>query len=640
MKRTIILLSIFVSISFSISSQTLVWTPANGDGISFFSSANWIDSSTGLAPIAGIVGTTLTLNRDIEIIKAPYTIGGGSGIGATILVGNGNMTLRKSGLFLMASKLAGIMFNSGKLLQLDSAKLSTEFIDGAAIAMSNGSTIEFFGADPLRNGASINLLSNKEYLSFQKVDAAKVISQYLASITYNGQPAVNGSNVKVVSAGFGSIVVSVDYVIEAPLKLYSGYNFTGEKADLVNGMYDGTLGNFDNKAVSFVLEKGFMATFAQDKLGAGVSKVYIAADTKLQLNLPAALQKTISFVRVSPWFNTSKKGAGGKSADVMAALNLSWFYDWGAQDVSTNTMEYVVMNWGGGLNQTNVSSWGNKMNLNHHLAFNEPDGANQANMTVDDAIIQYELLTASGLRLGAPACTDGAKGATWRDDFMTKAIAKGLRIDFIPVHYYKRTNAASFYSWLKVIYDKYKLPLWVTEFNYGSITDPELTVAEVETGVRAYVNMLDSARIIERYGIFTWQPPYTLSLMSVRTPVTLNSTGIFYRDRVSPKAYRQEVYPQGPELPNAINPLQATNLSLSAWPNPVKDGLLNFTISDDKQVTQISVAIFDFTGRKLIENSIMRDNSYSIDVSSLSKGIYTARIVTKGKSGNVKFVVE
>ncbi|MCX6309235.1 MAG: glycosyl hydrolase [Bacteroidia bacterium] len=640
MKRTILFLSIFVSISFSIASQTLVWTPGNGDGISFFSSANWIDSSTGVAPVTGIVGTTITLNRNIEIMNAPYTLGGGSGIGATILVGNGNMTLKKSGLLLTATKLAGIVFNSGKSLQLDSAKLSTEFVDGAAIAMSNGSSIDFFGADPLRNGASINLMSNKEYVSFQKVDAAKVISQYLALITYNGEAAVNGTNVKVVSAGFGSIVVSVDYVIESPLKLYSGYNFTGEKADLVNGMYDGSLGVFDNKAVSFVLEKGYMVTFAQDRLGAGVSKVYIAADNKLQINLPAALQKTISFVRVSPWFNNSKKGMGGKSADVVGSFNSSWFYDWGAQDVSTNTMEYVVMNWGGGVNQSNVSSWGVKMNLNHHLAFNEPDGADQANMTVDAAISQYELLMASGLRLGAPACTDGAKGETWRDEFMTKAIAKGLRIDFIPVHYYKRNSAASFYNWLKDIYNKYKLPLWITEFNYGSTWIAEIPQTEVEAGLRAYVNMLDTARIIERYAVFTWQPPSTMSLMSVRNPVTLNSTGVFYRDKVSAKAYRQEVYTQGPELPNALNSLHASNERISAWPNPVKDGILNLTIGAEKQITPFSATIFDLMGRKLLENSKLQESSNSMDVSSLAKGIYNARIVTKGKTGNVRFVVE
>ncbi len=626
----------FCTTQWQAMASTITWTPANGDGVSYFSPLNWIDSSTGAAPATGIVAIGVTLNRDIVIQNTVQPVGG-SGIGADVLVGDGTITMKNATIVLSATKFAGIKQNSGKTFNLDNSTCQTEYIDGSTIIMSNGSGIVFYGADALRSGATIQMNSANEYLSFQAVSRADVISKYLPLITIQGKSAALNSNVLVYSNGAGAVVAPAVAANPTPVTLYSGYNFGGDSVRYANGLYNGTLGTFDNKAVSFKLAKGYMLTVAQNVLGTGVSKVYIASKADLAINLPAALQKSISFLRVSPWHTILKKGGVGKGNDVIEALNVSWFYDWGASDVSTDTREYVPMNWGGSVTQSNVISWGANMSFTHHLAFNEPDGPDQANMTVDAAILKYPLLQASGLRLGAPAVTDGARGATWRDDFMKQALDSGYRIDFIPVHYYKRASASSFYTWLKAIYDKYHLPIWVTEFNYGGASADSIALTSVYNGLKAYINMLDTTSFIERYSVFTFQPPATTSLMSKRTPVTLNISGEFYRDKASTIGYIQENYVQGPNPETAIE--KHTNTPLASVANQVvTNGILRLNLKTAGRTISGKLWVSDLSGRVVLMSQIT-SGTEKVNVSDLKNGVYVLSVIQQGSMQNCKFMV-
>ena len=96
--------------------------------------------------------------------------------------------------------------NSGKTFNLDNSTCQTEYIDGSTIIMSNGSGIAFYGADALRSGATIQMNSANEYLSFQAVSRADVISKYLPLITIQGKSAALNSNVLVYSNGAGAVV--------------------------------------------------------------------------------------------------------------------------------------------------------------------------------------------------------------------------------------------------------------------------------------------------------------------------------------------------------------------------------------------------------------------------------------------------
>jgi hypothetical protein len=622
--RISIILITLLSVVKPAFSQSLTWTPDNGDGVSFFQEANWIDESTGLEPESGTLDNGVTINRDIDILNSASVCGGTSGVGGDILVGEGNFQLTNSTVLMNESKACGMSFNTGMDFKLDGGICYTNHISGANVELVNDSEIEFYGSVPLSDGANINIISDSWSISFNALSKEEFLAAYLELITINGNEAVEDENIAVWYNGSGTVVTPASYVMDTPLTLYSGTNLTGDEQSLICGLYDGTLSDFDDQTRSFKLNAGYMVTFAQDTLGDGVSKVYIASEDALEINLPDELQNTVSFVRVSPWFGATKKGICAKSYDVVDTMNVTWFYDWGNSDESLDSREYVPMNWSGGSFSAS-SSLGQTMNYNHHLAFNEPDNDDQANMTTDKAIEKYKYLLASGLRLGSPAVTDGANGKAWRDTFMTKAIDEDLRVDFMAVHYYKRTTASKFYTWLKDIYDSYGLPIWVTEFNYGGTWLDDITMDEATVGLESYVSMLDTAQFVERYAVFTWQPPSTLSLMEVRSPIELSTSGIYYRDHEAPTAYTQEEYDQIADTETGIFSEEEQSLKLTIYPNPVTNGVLYVELNDEYSLKELKITIYDMTGTAFLYQN---NGKLNVDVSGLSNGFYIMKIST------------
>ena len=419
------------------------------------------------------------------------------------------------------------------------------------------------------------------------------------------------------------------------LKIYSEYDFSGDMHEIYCGFYNGTLAAYDNWAVSFTLDKGYMATFAEDVNGTGVSKVYVAADHDLRINLPAELQKKASFIRVSPWRDVHKKGLAGGGTDVAVALNNSWYYNWSNTGENLGEIEFVPNQWSGGSISKSVSL-GERMDISHHMAFNEPDNDDQSNMTTDKAIEKYELLLASGLRLGSPANTDGAKGATWRNEFMEKAEAKGLRVDYIVVHYYKKTSPANFYNWLKAIHDKWQRPIWIKEFNYGApwVSNKPADIQASSDGLESYINMLDDTSFVERYSVFTWQPDNAerFTFFTVRRPIELNVSGIMYRDHVSPVAYTQEVYEQGVNL--AVTSFEKSNIRL--YPNPITGKELTINYAASSITNNVVVKIFNVYGKEVFKKT---NTPKQIDVSSLSNGVYLVQMISGDKKINKKIII-
>ncbi|WP_373941797.1 glycosyl hydrolase [Polaribacter sejongensis] len=420
------------------------------------------------------------------------------------------------------------------------------------------------------------------------------------------------------------------------LKIYSEYDFSGTEHQMYCGYYNGTLGDYDNWAVSFTLDKGYMVTFAEDVNGTGVSKVYVAQDNNLRINLPAVLQKTASFIRVSPWKDVLKKGMGAKGDAVVAALNTSWHYNWGNDGEAIGDAEFVPNQWGGGSIDKPISL-GKRMDISHHMAFNEPDNDDQSNMTTDKAIEKYELLLASGLRLGSPANTDGARGETWRNEFMTKAEAAGLRVDYMVVHYYKKTTPANFYNWLKKIYDKWQRPIWIKEFNYGAtwVSNKPTTNQAASDGLESYLNKLDETDFIERYAVFTWQPDSEVySLMSVRYPVTLSISGEMYRDHVSPVAYTREVYEQGANL--AVGDAEV-DAKVLVYPTIVDNGILNIKYSEEFAQNNVALTFYNTMGQQVKKVTGLKSR---INVSELSNGLYIIKIKSDLGTSTKKIIIQ
>ena len=228
---------------------------------------------------------------------------------------------------------------------------------------------------------------------------------------------------------------------------------------------------------------------------------------------------------VSTWEFT---GVGTALADVKAA----WYWNWsptptnGAGSAAT----FVPMIWGAGsvtaANLNNAKASGKEL-----LGFNEPDYGSQSNMTVEQALDFWPQLQATGLRLGSPApATNGAKAGEWLDRFITGARARGYRVDFIALHWYGSDFSAAavgqLKSYLQAVYDRYHLPIWLTEFaliKFGATTTFP-TAAQQTAFITNSTAMLQALPYLERYAWF-----------ALPTSKTGDETGL-YRNGTTPTA--------------------------------------------------------------------------------------------------------
>ncbi|MES2658812.1 MAG: glycosyl hydrolase [Verrucomicrobiota bacterium] len=394
--------------------------------------------------------------------------------------------------------------------------------------------------DPIP-GCSFIFTSPDAWLFFDNVRPSAVESKFLSRMRINSAKANAGTNVQVVQYGPGAVVIphEPDY---AAMTLHDGKELTGTSVPLkCYEDYNGAkFGKLQGPASSFILKRGYMATLAQKENGTGISRNYVAQDHDVVINtMPAGLERGVQFVRVFPWRWVGKKGVAG---GIWKELNVDWFYDWNIGANSNPDLEYVAIrqkrDWPG-MDQ----DW-RKKGINHLLGFNEPDRPDQANLTVDQAIAGWPTLLGTGLRVGAPAVSDGGLG--WLYQFMDRADAAKLRVDFVPVHYYRAVNdpgdaeaaASQFHQFLKGIHDRVKRPLWVTEWNNGAnwTKAPDPDEKQQKDAIEAMIRMLDETPFVERYAIYNWVE----AVRHVRNDDgKLTPAGVVYRDKVSPVSFVQ-----------------------------------------------------------------------------------------------------
>jgi hypothetical protein len=408
------------------------------------------------------------------------------------------------------------------------------------VTLTGSGTLRLTGAgDPL-TGSVINFASPDAWLFLEKVRPSAAAATLLNRMWVNGSPATLDVNVRVVQYGSGCAVIpqGLDF---AAMQVFGGSSFGGSSMPLRCGVKynDESLGAMKTAIRSFRLKRGYMATIAQEENGTGISKNYVAQDHDIEVKeLPPELDRKIRFVRVFPWRWTSKKGVAG---GIWQNLNVSWYYNWNLDQNSTLELEYVPIRqkrWWPSLNQDWVAR-----GATHLLGYNEPDHKDQSNLNVGDAISSWPDLLGTGLRLGSPAVSDG--GLNWLYEFIGKADAAKLRVDFVAVHYYRAVNnpadargaASQFYNFLKGIHDRVKRPLWVTEWNNGANwTGHEPTYEQEKAAVEEMIKMLDNTPFVERYAIYNW----VKDVRNVqRKDGSLTPAGEVYRDKVSPLSYIQ-----------------------------------------------------------------------------------------------------
>jgi hypothetical protein len=189
----------------------------------------------------------------------------------------------------------------------------------------------------------------------------------------------------------------------------------------------------------------------------------------------------------------------------LTALGATWCYNWGTSPKVSECHDplFVPMVWGGGDVAGAIKAIGDA-GYKTVLGFNEPNKIDQSNMTVDAAIALWPTLTSNpNIRVSSPAVSDD--GRAWLESFMTQVKAKGLRVDFIAMHWYG-WNAGSCTSgqlegainWAS----KWGLPVWITEFGcMGSSNPDEQTLI---TFFNNSIAMLKNHPLVERYAWYPW----------------------------------------------------------------------------------------------------------------------------------------
>lgn len=139
------------------------------------------------------------------------------------------------------------------------------------------------------------------------------------------------------------------------------------------------------------------------------------------------------------------------------------------------------------------------------LGFNEPNKADQSNLTVAQVIELWPSLTAEPeVRVGSAATSADAKA--WFEDFMAQVAAKSLRVDFVAVHWYgwnagSCDNAKELESYLTWA-EKFKKPIWITEFGCMNQSNPSAEV--VKNFYAAAIEMFGRHSSVERYAWYPW----------------------------------------------------------------------------------------------------------------------------------------
>jgi hypothetical protein len=225
--------------------------------------------------------------------------------------------------------------------------------------------------------------------------------------------------------------------------------------------------------------------------------------------------KTKAPVAVTP---SKKKGVSVWKFDgVTAALKnvgAGWYYDWASNnnDVPGPAgVQFIPQIWGKAnvTTATLAEAKSEGKAANTLLGFNEPDMSGQANMSVADALAAWPKLEGTGMRLGSPAVAYGGDTTGgWLDQFMTGAKAKGLRVDFITLHWYGSDFSAAsvnqFLGYVDAVHKKYGKPIWVTEYGLQNFsgTPKYPTQAQEVAFINGTTKGMQSRSYVERYAWF------------------------------------------------------------------------------------------------------------------------------------------
>ncbi|MCX6307829.1 MAG: glycosyl hydrolase [Bacteroidia bacterium] len=489
-------------LSFGTFAQSISWTGVF-DNVSLFNAGNWKEDATGNVLTTPLYSTQ-PINQNVTF-GAASTIGVTQAVLGTFNAGTGTILFKKATVQLDYASVSE--FSSTTSITIDSSIILTGKVTAPSIVVKGKSELHLYEEAPIPANAVVNMVGDEAWVFFHQLTPVQVTERYVKQFKVNGFAAIASSNIRVVEYYGGTVVIPQVASFKA-MYLYSGTNLTGtSKYFRVSYNVGPTIGvNSTSTGASFILKRGYMACIGESENGSGSSKIYIAEDSDLIINGSLnGKNNTLKMIRVTPWRWLTKKGVGGGSHGENFYDN--WFYNWGSggvESVSYPNREFVPMQWGKWGVIEKIDALKTQPDVTHLLGFNEPDHTDQSNMTVAECLANWPKLQEAGLRLGAPSLLD----KTLLYEFMDSVLARGYRVDYFSLHNYGKITGTNYINnVVKPLYDKYKIPVWVTEYSYGANwnTDTGDNALTYYNGTKDYTEKMDASPMVERYAIFTFK---------------------------------------------------------------------------------------------------------------------------------------
>jgi len=552
--------------------QNLVWTGEIDND--FFNELNWIIEGTEDNPLSGTMSEGVAINANLTIDNA----------------------------VLAPLEAAQLVFSSGSTLNLSNTTLELGSISEGVVTVNNASTLILHSSTPLEGGTNVNLEDSQSWIKMINVDPVDADAIYLNKIKSQGNALILNDNVRINQYYFGGALIRLKDSNHTPLMLFDTAGQSGDSFEVRDfDIYArNELGAFDNKVTSFRLERGYMATMAIYQNGTGKSEVYIASEEALVLDLPQALDNTVSFIRVMPWNWVTKKGASK-----FKNVGTTWTYNWSRDGESLPNLEYAPMSWGGnGASSGAIAEYLAMENVTHLLSFNESDNCNGQSGQYGDlcqievAVPLHQNLMKTGLRLASPSPREnGPLPGNWLSQFRDLAVETDVRYDVLGVHWYDWANGPvsspfadpqevfdRFKNYLDRVYEEHGMPIWITEFNANANRDISVHRGFLELAL-PYLESLD---FIERYDYFEPNPEVAGNRDDIEYPSfydedgNITPFGVFYRDFESTPSIPEPTY-AGSGLLSGLD--GRVGLSMEVSTTAIQEGeSLTITFTTDRTV--------------------------------------------------------
>lgn len=418
------------------------------------------------------------------------------------------------------------------------------------------------GDAPFAGDGLINI-TNTEHavLILQNIKPSKA-SSWLKYIQINGVKAANNSNCQIKFYNYGCIILPYAGGDNfKPLTVYSEKNFEGESCNdfglehsdgYMNTLTDAKL---NNRIRSFKLKRGYMVTFSLKAGGRGYSRCFIAADKDLEMaSLPALMDNSISSYRVFKWYDAGKKQlANDLNTTTMAALDVQSSYTWSEGHNMAPDYECIPNHIYEDYPSTRAigrATWSPHSKNNNEPRNTSDDHPQDLNTILNN----WENMMRTGMRLCSPASWDGSdywNATGFLAEFLDSIDARGWRCDIIDLHcYWAEGSFGNMHYWS----DKYKRPIWISEWCWGASWNHNgafadgVTQSQVKGALERICTNLNNWDYVERYYYWNGEAPISRIYDGGLTPA-----GEYYAAMKAPMAYNGK-YDFVPKTPKQYAP--------------------------------------------------------------------------------------